>query len=92
MINPRPTGPGPKAPRHCISPRALAAPLGFAPLSPANAPWTATPLESLANARLLLNENARPGDITSPAVATHVIECLLERAQYITAKLNTTGV
>jgi len=25
-------------------------------------------------------------------MATHVIECFLERAQYITAKLNTTGV
>ena len=87
MINPRPIGP-----RHCISPRALAAPLGFAPLGSANAPWAATPLEPFANARLLLNENARPGDITSPVIATHVIECFLERAQYITAKLNTTGV
>ncbi len=80
------------SPRHCTSSRAGAAPLGFAPLGPANAPWAATPLEPFANARLLLNENARPGDITSPAIATHVIECFLERAQYITAKLNTTGV
>ena len=54
--------------------------------------WVETPLQAFANARLLLNENARPGDITSPVIATHVIECLLERAQYITAKLNTTGV
>jgi hypothetical protein len=54
--------------------------------------WVETPLQAFANARLLLNENARPGDINSPVIATHVIECLLERAQYITAKLNTTGV
>ena len=54
--------------------------------------WVETPLQAFANARLLLNENARPGDKTSPVIATHVIECLLERAQYITAKLNTTGV
>ena len=54
--------------------------------------WVETPLQAFANARLLLNENARPGDINSPVIAAHVIECLLERAQYITAKLNTTGV
>ncbi len=70
------------SPRSCTSSRAGVGGVG----------WDPSPLESFANARLLLNENARPGDITSPAVATHVIECFLERAQYITAKLNTTGV
>jgi len=87
MISPRPTGPrpiGPRlvSPRSCTSSRAVVGGGG----------WDPSPLEPFANARLLLNENARPGDITSPVIATHVIECFLERAQYITAKLNTTGV
>ena len=83
LIGPRPTGPRLVSPRSCTSSRAGAGPLGL---------WATTPLEPFANARLLLNENARPGDITTPVIATHVIECLLERAQYITAKSNTTGV
>ena len=92
-IGPRPTGPRPTgsrlvSPRSCTSSRAGV--IGVAP--GATLGWDSSPLESFANARLLLNENARPGDITSPVIATHVIECLLERAQYITAKLNTTGV
>ena len=87
-IGPRPIGPRLVSPRSCISSRASVSPLGVGPLGL----WAASPLEPFANARLLLNENARPGDITSPVIATHVIECLLERAQYITAKLNTTGV
>ena len=76
------------SPRHCTSSRAGV--IGVAP--GVTLGWDSSPLEPFANARLLLNENARPGDITSPVIATHVIECLLERAQYITAKLNTTGV
>ena len=87
-IGPRPIGPRLVSPRSCISSRASVSPLGVGPLGL----WAATPLEPFANARLLLNENARPGDISTPVIATHVIECLLERAQYITAKLNTTGV
>jgi hypothetical protein len=87
LINPRPIGPRPTgsrlvSPRSCTSSRAGVGGVG----------WDPSPLEPFANARLLLNENARPGDITSLVIATHVIECLLERAQYITAKLNTTGV
>ena len=92
-IGPRPTGSRPTgsrlvSPRSCTSSRAGV--IGVAP--GATLGWDSSPLESFANARLLLNENARPGDITTPVIATHVIECLLERAQYITAKLNTTGV
>ena len=85
---PRPIGARLVSPRSCTSSRAGV--IGVAP--GATLGWDSSPLESFANARLLLNENARPGDITSPVIATHVIECLLERAQYITAKLNTTGV
>ena len=81
----RPIGSRLVSPRSCTSSRAGVG--GGVTLG-----WDSSPLESFANARLLLNENARPGDITSPVIATHVIECLLERAQYITAKLNTTGV
>lgn len=84
--------PGLVSPRSCTSSRAGVGPLGLGSVILGGVGWAATPLEPFANARLLLNENARPGDITSRVIATHVIECLLERAQYITAKLNTTGV
>ncbi len=56
------------------------------------AAWGATPLQPLANARLLLAENAIPGDTTSAVVASHVLECFLERANYISAKENGPGV
>ena len=78
------------SPRSCISSRASVSRGGVTLVGRDG--WDPSPLEPFANARLLLNENARPGDITSPVIATHVIECFLERAQYITAKLNTTGV
>ena len=55
-------------------------------------PWQATPLQPFANARLLLAENAIPGDTTSAVVASHVLECFLERANYISAKENGPGV
>jgi hypothetical protein len=87
MINPRPTWPRPIGPR-LVSPRSCTS----SRAGVGGGGWDPSPLEPFANARLLLNENARPGDITSTVIATHVIECLLERAQYITAKLNTTGV
>ena len=54
--------------------------------------WGATPLQPFANARLLLGENAIPGDTTSAVVAAHVLECFLERANYISAKENGPGV
>jgi len=54
--------------------------------------WGATPLQPYANARLLLHQNATPGDTTSPVVAAHVLECFLERANYISAKENGPGV
>lgn len=54
--------------------------------------WGATPLQPFANARLLLHQNATPGDTTSAVVASHVLECFLERANYISAKENGPGV
>jgi len=54
--------------------------------------WGPTPLQPFANARLLLGENAIPGDITSAVVASHVLECFLERANFISAKENGPGV
>jgi hypothetical protein len=57
-----------------------------------SAPIGATPLQPYANARLLLGENAIPGDTTSSVVAAHVLECFLERANYISAKENGPGV
>jgi hypothetical protein len=57
-----------------------------------SAPIGATPLQSFANARLLLHQNATPGDTTSAVVAAHVLECFLERANYISAKENGPGV
>jgi len=51
-----------------------------------------TPLQPFANARLLLGENANPGDTTSAVVASHVLECFLERSNYISAKENGPGV
>ena len=54
--------------------------------------WGTTPLQPFANARLLLAENAIPGDTTSAVVASHVLECFLERANYISAKENGPGV
>ena len=54
--------------------------------------WGPTPLQPFANARLLLAENAIPGDTSSAVVASHVLECLLERANYISAKENGPGV
>ena len=36
--------------------------------------WGPTPLQPFANARLLLGENAIPGDTTSAVVASHVLE------------------
>jgi len=55
-------------------------------------PWQPTPLQPFANARLLLAENAIPGDTTSAVVAMHVLECFLLRANYISAKENGPGV
>jgi hypothetical protein len=49
-------------------------------------------LQPFANARLLLAENAIPGDTTSAVVAAHVLECFLVRANYISAKENGPGV
>lgn len=46
----------------------------------------------LANARLLLAENAIAGDTTSAVVASHVLECFLMRGSYISAKENGPGV
>ena len=54
--------------------------------------WEPTPLQPFANARLLLGENAIPGDTTSAVVASHVLECFLERSRYITARDNGPGV
>lgn len=54
--------------------------------------WAPTPLQPFANARLLLGENASPGDTTSAVVASHVLECFLERSRYITARDNGPGV
>jgi hypothetical protein len=54
--------------------------------------WGPTPLQPFANARLLLAENAILGDTSSAVVASHVLECLLERANYISAKENGPGV
>ena len=54
--------------------------------------WPATPLQPFANARLLLAENAIPGDTTSAVVAAHVLECFLIRQRYISAKENGPGV
>jgi hypothetical protein len=49
-------------------------------------------LQPFANARLLLAENAIPGDTTSAVVAAHVLECFLSRQRYISAKENGPGV
>jgi len=54
--------------------------------------WRPIPLQPFANARLLLAENGIPGDTTSAVVAAHVLECFLERANYISAKENGPGV
>jgi hypothetical protein len=54
--------------------------------------WGPTPLQPFANARLLLHQNATPGDTTSAVVASHVLECFLERANYISSKENGPGV
>ena len=54
--------------------------------------WGATPLQPFANARLLLHQNTIPGDTTSATVASHVLECFLERANYISSKENGPGV
>ena len=54
--------------------------------------WEPAPLQPFANARLLLGENAIPGDTTSAVVASHVLECFLERSRYITARDNGPGV
>lgn len=54
--------------------------------------WPTTPLQPFANARLLLNENAIPGDTSSTVLASHVLECFLERDNYISAKENGPGV
>jgi hypothetical protein len=54
--------------------------------------WGPTPLQPFANARLLLHQNAIPGDTTSAVVASHVLECFLERANYISSKENGPGV
>ncbi len=83
MISPRPTGPRPIGPR-LVSPRSCTS----SRAGVGGGGWDPSPLEPFANARLLLNENALPGDITSPVIATHVIECFLERAQYITADVD----
>ena len=55
-------------------------------------PWPAPPLQPFANARLLLAENAIPGDTTSAVVAAHVLECFLSRQRYISDKENGPGV
>ena len=54
--------------------------------------WGPTPLQRFANARLLLHQNATPGDTTSAVVASHVLECFLERANDISSKENAPGV
>ena len=69
----RPTGPRLVSPRSCTSSR-TGVNRGGVTLAGVTGGWAATPLEPFANARLLLNENARPVDITSPVIATHVIE------------------
>jgi hypothetical protein len=56
------------------------------------APIGATPLQPFANARLLLAENSIPGDTTSAVVASHILECFLERSRYISARDNGPGV
>ncbi|MCP9905239.1 hypothetical protein KBY85_13995 [Cyanobium sp. BA5m-10] len=81
MISPRQFTSG----RHARNAQALGAGLPSAPTG-------ATPLQPYANARLLLGENAVPGDTTSAVLATHVLECFLERANYISAKENGPGV
>ena len=48
-------------------------------------PWPATPLQPFANARLMLAENAIPGDTTSAVVAAHVLECCLSRGNTVVA-------
>jgi len=81
MISPRQFTSG----RHARNAQAWGAGLPSAPIG-------ATPLQPYANARLLLGENAIPGDTTSAVVASHVLECFLERANYISAKENGPGV
>ena len=55
-------------------------------------PWGPTPLQPFANARLLLEETATPGDVSSAVVACHVLECVLKQTNYISAKENGPGV
>jgi len=81
MISPRQFTSG----RHACNAQAWGAGLPSAPIG-------AIPLQPYANARLLLGENAIPGDTISPVVAAHVLECFLERANYISAKENGPGV
>ena len=57
-----------------------------------NAALWGPPLQRFANARLLLHQNATPGDTTSAVVASHVLECFLERANDISSKENAPGV
>ena len=45
--------------------------------------WPAIPLQPFANARLLLGENASAGDTTSAVVASHVLECVQVRSNYL---------
>ena len=54
--------------------------------------WPTTPLQPFANARLLLDENVIPGDTSSAVVSSHVLECFLQRDNYISAKENGPGV
>ena len=54
--------------------------------------WPTTPLQPFANARLLLDENVIPGDTSSAVVGSHVLECFLQRDNYISAKENGLGM
>jgi len=54
--------------------------------------WPPTPLQPLANARLLLRQTRIPGATTSQVVAFHVLECFWSRERYISAKENGPGV
>ena len=56
------------------------------------APWGPSPLQRLANARLLLQQVKNHGDPNAKVVATHVLECFLVRQRYISAKDNGPGV
>jgi len=54
--------------------------------------WGTTPLQGVANARLLLHQTATPGDSTSAVVASHVLECFVSRSRYVSARDNGPGV